>query len=262
MWNKPQFMTVVADLLLLAGSAALLVAALSWGAHLPWFPLREVVVVDRLQEIRRDDLELALAGRLRGNFFSIELDEVRHALQQLPWVRQVSVRRQWPSRLEVSIEEHVAAAHWRQGPEPETQDEEDDSGQLVNTYGEIFTAALREPPAIPLPLLSGPPGLAPQILGYYQQAADVLKTVGRMPHQIVVSPRLAVQVRLADGMLLELGRQQPEIPLRELLQRFVDYYPSVANAGKAPPEVVDMRYPNGFALRLAAASVSNNKGKP
>jgi cell division protein FtsQ len=32
MWHKPQLMTAVADLLLLAGGAALLVAAVIWGA--------------------------------------------------------------------------------------------------------------------------------------------------------------------------------------------------------------------------------------
>ena len=54
-------------------------------------------------------------------------------------------------------------------------------------------------------------------------------------------------------------------PLRERLERFVEYYPSVLNAGRQRPTVVDMRYPNGFALRvntLAAAPASESKGTP
>ena len=67
---------------------------------------------------------------------------------------------------------------------------------------------------------------------------------------------------LDNGMVIELGRQRPDAPISDRLQRFVDFYPSVANVGKAPPSVVDMRYPNGFALRLAAALVSESRGTP
>lgn len=267
MWNKPQLMTAVSDLLFVAGSAALLVAAVIWSAHLPWFPVREVAVMNPLKEIRRDELEFALAGHLRGNFFSVDLDEVRQSLEQLPWVRHIAVRRQWPSRIEVSIEEHVPAAYWGQYVGQQAgQLSKLDSGQLVNTFGELFAASMNPQhspaPTLPMPVLSGPPEMAAEMLGYYQQAETTLKPLGRVPAAVSVSARLAVQLRLDDGVIIELGRQQAEMPLRERLQRFVTYYPSVANAGKNPPSVVDMRYPNGFALRLAAAPVSENKGKP
>ena len=267
MWNKPQLMTAVSDLLFVAGAAALLVSAVIWSAHLPWFPVREVAIMNPLREIHRDELEFALAGRLRGNFFSVDLDEVRRSLEQLPWARHIAVRRQWPSRIEVSIEEHVPAAYWRAyGGKTAGHDSKLDSGQLVNTYGELFFASLNPQetaaPTLAMPVLAGPPELAPEMLGYFQQAETTLKPLGRVPTAVSVSARLAVQLRLDDGMIIELGRQQAEMPLRERLQRFVTYYPSVANAGKAPPSVVDMRYPNGFALRLSAASVSENRGKP
>ena len=77
-----------------------------------------------------------------------------------------------------------------------------------------------------------------------------------------VSPRLAVQLRLDDGMIVELGRQQPKAPVSERLLRFVEYYPSVLSAARQRPSVVDMRYPNGFALRVAAAPATEIKGKP
>ena len=259
MWNKPQLMTAVADLLFVAGSAALVVAAVLWSAHLPWFPIREVAVMNPLRETHRADLEVALAGRLRGNFFSIGLDDLRQSLEQLPWVRHAAVRRQWPSRIEVSIEEHIPAAFWGQVSGREAKP---DPTQLVNTYGEFFAATISVPPPYPMPMLAGPPDLAPELLGYYQQAEDILKPLGRLPAVVAISPRLAVQVRLDNGMVIELGRQRPDAPISDRLQRFVDFYPSVANVGKAPPSVVDMRYPNGFALRLAAALVSESKGTP
>ena len=130
MWNKPQLMNAVSDLLLVAAAAALLVAAVLWSARLPWFPLRDVVVSNELREVRRAEVERSLAGRLRGNFFSINLDNVRKSLEEIPWVRRAEVRRQWPSSLLVNVEEHVPVAFWGQA-----------TGQLVNSYGEIFTAS-------------------------------------------------------------------------------------------------------------------------
>jgi cell division protein FtsQ len=254
MWNKPQLMTAVSDLLFVAAGAALLVAGVLWCARLPWFPLHEVVVTHELREVRRNEIEQSLLGRVRGNFFSVNLDALRQSLEQLPWVRHAEVRRQWPSRIEVNIEEHVPVAVWGQG-----------SGQLVNSFGEVFAATLTAPLPGPMPVLIGPAGLAPEMLGYYQQAEELLKPIGRVPRALSVSPRLAVQVRLDDGMLIELGRQQAKAPVRLRLERFVDNYPSVLTAARQRPSIVDMRYPNGFALRVNAPTAAygiENKGKP
>jgi cell division protein FtsQ len=244
-------MSAVSDLLLAAAAAALLVAAVLWVARLPLFPLREVVVMHELREVRRADVEQSLAGLLRGNFFSVDLDALRYALEQLPWVRHAEVRRQWPARIEVTIEEHRPVAFWGR-----------DSGQLVNSYGEIFAAPMSVQPGRPMPRLLGPTGLAPEMLGYFQQAEEALRPLGRVPRVISLSPRLAVQLRLDDGMIVELGRQQAKAPVRTRLERFVEYYPSVLTAARQRPSVVDMRYPNGFALRIAAAPAIEGKGKP
>ena len=251
MWNKPQLMTAVSDLLFVTAAAALLVAAVLWSARLPWFPLHEVVVTNELREVRGSEVERSLAGRLRGNFFSINLEGVRQSLEQLPWVRHAEVRRQWPSSLEVTIEEHVPVAFWGQA-----------TGQLVNSHGEIFAASMTVEPAAPLPFLFGQPGLELDMLAYYQKAEEILKPIGRKPRALNISPRLAVQIRLDDGMIVELGRQQSKTLVRERLDRFVEYYPSVMSSAGQRPMVVDMRYPNGFALRLATASLTENKGKP
>ena len=256
MWNRPQLMSAISDLLFLAGAAALLVAGAVWAARLPLFPLQEVVITQELSELRRDELEYTLAGHLKGNFFSVNLDTLRQSLEELPWVRHAEVRRQWPGRIEISIEEHAPVAFWGQA-----------TGQLVNAYGEVFSAVMSVPPAAPMPLLVGPVGMAQEMLAYFQQAEELLAPLGRWPKALNVSSRQALQIRLDDGMVVELGRQQTKAPVRQRLERFVEYYPSVLTAARQRPSVVDMRYPNGFALRvtgvnsLAAASATESKGK-
>jgi cell division protein FtsQ len=243
-------MSAIADLLLAAAAAALLVAMLLWMTRMPFFVLREVAVTHELKEVRRIEMERALAGLLRGNFFSINADVLRQSLERLPWVRQVEIRRRWPSRLEITIEEHEPVAFWGEA-----------SGQLVNSHGEVFTATMGAPR--PLPILHGPAGISPELLAHYREAETMLKPTGRAPRVVTMSPRLALQLRLDDGMVVELGRQQAKAPIRMRLQRFVDHYATVTAAGKARPAVVDMRYPNGFALRPSTppSEKADSRGK-
>jgi cell division protein FtsQ len=248
MWNKPQLMTAVSDLLLVAAAAALLVAAAVWSTRLPLFPLHEVVVMHELQEVRRSEVERSLSGLLRGNFFSINLEALRQSLEKLPWVRHAEVRRRWPARVDIRIEEHQPAGRWGEG-----------SSQLVNTHGEVFVAPLSRD--MHLPLLTGPAGSSAEVLQRYAEFAQTLKPTGRRPEQVALSPRLAWLLKLEDGMQIELGREQTKAPIGVRLQRFVEYYPTLADTRRPRPVAVDMRYPNGFALRFNAVATQEIRGK-
>lgn len=248
MWHKPQLMTFVADLLLVAAAAVLLVAAAVWSTRLPVFPLREVVLTHALQEVRHSEVERSLSGLLRGNFFSVNLDALRLSLEKLPWVRHAEVRRQWPSRIELSIEEHLPVARWGEG-----------SAQLVNSFGEVFTASLSRD--LHLPLLTGPADSSGEVLRRYEEFAQTLKPTGRHPELVALSPRLAWLLKLDDGMQIELGREQAKAPIGVRLQRFVAYYPTLSDARRPRPAAVDMRYPNGFALRFVASADHEVRGK-
>jgi cell division protein FtsQ len=253
MWNRPQLMMDVADLLLTAGAAALLVAAAIGVARLPLFPVRGVKVTSPLREVRRAEIERSLHGNLRGNFFSVDLEALRKSLERLPWVRQAEARRVWPASIELRLEEHRPVASWG-GVE----------GWLVNSHGEIFVAGMSAPAREALPVFRGPANFVPEMLDTYRLARDSMRGIGRAPRELSVSRRLALRLVLDDGMIVELGRQQARAPIRERLERFVEFYPSVLMAGGTRPAAVDMRYPNGFALSAGAAAPpeSESEGRP
>jgi cell division protein FtsQ len=75
----------------------------------------------------------------------------------------------------------------------------------------------------------------------------MLAPLGEEIAQISLSPRLAWRVRLKSGTELELGREQVE----ERVARFVAAYPQSVGAMKRPVNYVDLRYRNGFAVRVA-----------
>ena len=240
MWNKPRLLNSLADLLILAALAALLVVAVAWLLRVPSLPVRQVVFAQELQYTRRAELEETLPPVLRGNFFSLDLEAVRGELEKLPWVRKAELRRVWPARLEVSVEEHRPAARWGEG-----------SGELVNSFGEVFAATPSEAELGALPLLFGPPGTASEVLKRYGEFVGDLQTLGQRPVQVTLSPRLAWQLKLDNGVLVEIGREQPKSPVGARLQRFIEVYPELVAKRAARTSVVDLRYPNGFAMRIA-----------
>lgn len=240
-WDKPSLMNFVSDLLLLAGAVCLGWAALHAFQRLPLFPLRQVVVQGNLQQVTRMQVDYAVRGAVSGNFFTVNLDGVRAAFEKLPWVRRAEVRRIWPDTLELSIEEQEAVARWRQ---------KDGEYRLVNRFGEVFSAATEEN----LPEFSGPEGSAGEMLAQFRSFSETLRSIARRPTALSLSPREAWQVRLDDGLVLELGREESKHPVAERLDRFVANYPEVRRLVGGQAGMIDMRYPNGFALRATRAA--------
>jgi cell division protein FtsQ len=218
---------------------------------LPIFPLRDIVVTTPLGHTTEAQLHYAARSSLTGNFFTVNLESVRLAFEKLPWVRHAEVRRRWPASLELSLEEHQPVAYWRSGSDGDIR--------LINTAGEVFTASS----GARLPEFSGPEGSAALVLARYQEFSDILKTARRDVVRLELSPRQAWRMKLDDGLVIELGREQPRRSLNERLKRFVAAR-DTAQARVLPAglvtQIADLRYPNGFVLR-AAAQRSPEKGK-
>ena len=244
MWDNPRLLNTAANFL--AGLAALLFAyaGLQLLLRSPLFPLKEVVVRGELKHANREEIASAMEG-VGGNFFAVDLAAVRERLEQLGWVRRVNLRRIWPDRIEVTLEEHVAFARWG-------------GGGLVNTFGEHFPVPENEGGAPELPLFSGPAGSEGEITRRYRSFAELLAPLGESPERVVLTPRYAWQLRLGgaqNGVLnLELGRDGAET-VEQRLARFAAAYPEslarLPRRAASEQGYVDLRYPNGFALRVA-----------
>lgn len=251
-WDQPQLLNLAADVLMLSCAVILGYAAVVSVVRLPFFPLKQLMVASALDQVSPAQIEYATQTSLDGNFFTVNLDNVRSAFEKLPWVRKASVRRRWPDGIELTLEEHVAAARWRGG---------DGESRLVNSHGELFAAALADGPTA-LPLFNGPEGSATVMLARSREFAEVLAPLGRSSRVVTLSARQAWQLRLDDGLILELGRDQTKHPLQDRLRRFTGIYAEVKARAKASIQAIDMRYPNGFALRLGRSEPAARQDVP
>ena len=229
MWDSAERLNRIADLLLALAALLALYGALHFALRLPLFPLREVLLTQPPSLVRADQVAALIQREVRGNFFTVDLVALRAAFAKLPWVRDVSLRRSWPDRIEVTLEEHVPLARWG-------------DSALVNHHGEVFNAAYDGA----LPLLIGPAGSAKEMAIQYEYFRRSLAPIGKTPQELQVTARRAWQIKLDDGTTLELGREA----LEARLARFVAAYKGALDPLSGKVEQVDLRYANGFAVRI------------
>jgi cell division protein FtsQ len=246
MWHSARFLNAAADALYLLAAALALWIAAEAALRVPFMPVRVVELSGDLRHVDAARVRASLEGRVAGNFFGIELADVRRALESLPWVRRVDVRREWPDRLVARIEEHVALARWS-------------NGELVNTFGELFAAPGQD---APLPQLAGPPGTEREAARRLVAFRSLLAPLGSEPVRVRLSARRAWQIQLANGIVLDLGRDQAKQPLEERLARFVATYPRTVAELNRRPDHIDLRYPNGFAIRVSPAATAASDVAP
>lgn len=239
MWDDADMLNGCANALYALAAAALFFTGAYAVVHSPLLPLRHLELQGGLTHVTREHAQAAASSGAVGTFFSVDLDAVRRAFESLPWVRKVEVRRLWPDRIQVSIEEHVALARW--GTDTPAR-------RLVNTHGEVFEGEL--PEGVRLPLFAGPVGSAQEVTRRYAAFRQALAPLQVEPRQVLLSPRYSWQLRLSNGLTLELGRDQLKEPVPLRLARFVAVYAQTLGSLNRRLEYVDLRYPGGFALRV------------
>lgn len=235
MWDRPKAMLWFANFLYALAAVLLLYSVLFVVIHLPIFPLKEVKVDGTLHHVTRDQVKLIVDRHLRGNFFTLDLVQARNAFQKLPWVRNVSVRRRWPDKLEVTVEEHKELARWG-------------NIALVNSYGELFHAASDSE----LPVFYGPGDGVREVAEKYGSYSALLAPTGMKIMQLALSPRRAWEIGTDSGMTIAVGRDQMEARLK----KFATAYVKTLGSLNVKVAYADLRYPNGFAVRRPAKAAA------
>ncbi|MBK1614461.1 cell division protein FtsQ [Rubrivivax gelatinosus] len=230
---------VASGVFVLAG-AALLAAGVMWLVRAPQFTIRGVEIDGDMGRNSVNTIRANAMPRLRGNFFSLDLQQGRDAFEAVPWVRSAVVRRVWPDRLAVRLEEHRAAAVW-QG--------EDGNDRLVNSFGEIFDANVGDVEDEGLPVFSGPDAEAAGVLAMFRRLGPLLAPLDAAVEELHLSHRGSWSVELDNGATLELGRGS-EDEVIERAARFVRTLPEVTARWRAPLEYADLRHTDGYAVRL------------
>lgn len=234
------------------GVIALLIALgalVSWIARLPAFAISRIVVQGDTQHHNALTLQANVASRLAGNFFTIDMAATRQTFESVPWVRRAVVRREFPNRLRVELEEHKPTAFWSA----------DSESRMVNSYGELFEANAGEAEAEGLPRLVGPDNQSAVMLQLYRRLSQQFKAYDAVVEVLGLSSRGSWHVELDGGAEIEIGRGTPE-EAAQRVQRFLDTHQRVMTAyqrsGLDRIESVDLRHNEAYAIRLRGVSTT------
>ena len=216
-------------------AVVLLILAASWQLteHLPEviMPIDNVQISGRFAHLSQDDIRRQLQRDLSGDYFTADIAAMKAVLQSLPWVQEASVRRQWPSTLVIHVEEKHAVAYWS-----------DDA--LLSDRGELFKPANIDR-QMQLPAIEGPDGLHQKVWAFMQVLHTELSSIGIGIDELILDERRSWSMRLSNGVSVRLGRNETEKRMQRLTKVL-----AMQNAPNIDDiEYIDLRYPNGFALK-------------
>ena len=241
-----KLMNITATVMFMGCLAACVMTVGWWLMRTPAFNIGRIVVEGELVHNNAVTLRANVAPVLKGNFFTVDLKAAQHAFEQVPWVREAQVRREYPNSLRVILHEHEPQAYW--GPETGTA--------MVNTMGEVFEANVGEVDQKSLPRLNGPQGHGAEVLAMYRALAPLFEKMGTPAEELELSVGGSWRAQLEGGASVELGRGSVE-DLSERVNRFLATLTQVTSRyGRQPSalESVDLRHENGYAIRLRGVS--------
>ena len=195
------------------------------------FPITEVGIRGEYENINKSQVDLIKNKYIKRNFFAVNLQDTREAFKKLPWIRDVSIRRDWNKfGLLVEIESHKPIARWR-------------NRGLVNSYGEIFHAAYEDN----LPLFLGPDEFVDEMTVKYNQINKILKKELMQIGTISLSNRLSWEIYTNNNIRIFLGKDDNNVVSK--LNVLIENYQFILSELKSRVEYVDLRYKDGFSVK-------------
>lgn len=195
-------------------------------------PVSSLVINGNTPYTSKDEIVVALKQSSLNNFFKLDVNQVQKNLEELPWVYAASVRKQWPNEVSVYVIDQKPVAQWN-----------DDF--FINEHGVIFQAD-KTRVTHALPKLFGPEGSEVIALENYRNFTNLLTYVDVGVNELVLTERYSWQLILADGVSLNLGREDRI----QRVQRFMDAYRQIKAFAQDDMQVdyIDLRYDTGMAV--------------
>ena len=202
-------------------------------------PLSKIVLQGELNHVTTKQVQSALAELdYIGTFMSQDINELRLSVEKIPWVSQVSVRKQWPDTVKIFLKEYQVGAIWN-------------GIELLDVNGVVFNgdAASIEEKKV---RLYGPENTQKLVLQTYRDTNNRLNALGLSVSSLVLNERRAWQVILDNGIRLELGNDAFDARL----QRFISLYQKLGDK-VSKISYIDLRYDTGAAVGWFPTEVSS-----
>ncbi len=212
---------------------------LNWMKDADRLPMSKLVLTGERHYTTNDNVRKAvLSLGTPGTFMTLDVNEVQQQLERIPWLRQVTVRKQWPDELKIHLVEYVPYARWN-------------DSQMVDDARRVFSLPAELTEKDSFPMLYGAQGSEQDVLSGYREMAQQLSGAGLKIKSASMSPRHAWQLVLDNDVQVELGR----LDTKGRLQRFIELYPTLTQEQDKRVDYVDLRYDSGAAVGWAPLQI-------
>ncbi|ACS84462.1 cell division protein FtsQ [Musicola paradisiaca] len=219
---------------------------LGWMKDASRLPLSKLVVTGERRYTTNDDIRQAILSLgAPGTFMTQDVNVLQQQIERLPWIKQASVRKQWPDELKIHLVEYEPYARWN-------------DQLMVDSEGNSFSVPPERIGNKKMPMLYGPEGSEEDVLEGYRSISQTLAADKFNVKMVAMTARHSWQVGLEDDIRLNLGRDDRA----RRLARFLELYPLLQRQAQSENKrigYVDLRYDTGAAVGWNQAFIDQQK---
>lgn len=199
-------------------------------------PVKFVRTEGVFQYLGKDQIKNALLPLVKSGILSADMQAIQEAVAKMPWVDTVSVKRVWPDAIDIKVREKKPFALWGKR-------------QLITEQGLVFTPDSMAP-FQSLIALRGPANQQIKTLEIMKGVKTALADKSLELAEFEINERGSWKIELESGMEILLGRSEQLLKL----QRFLKTLSVLGRERVDAMAVVDLRYPNGYAVAWKTGS--------
>jgi cell division protein FtsQ len=196
-----------------------------------YFPIKEISIESKIINTSKDDVFEKSKNYLNSkSFFNFKINILKKEIEKVPWVKSADIRRVYPGKIKIYIEEHAPIAIWN-------------NKSYMNDVGDIF---LIQDIKKNLPvIISNQSGNKIMFLYF----TLLLKYISDYNFDMEIKKIEENDIRslsahFSSGIIVKFGSKD----IRNKIHAFVKIYNTLNSSDLEKIGYIDMRYSNGFSI--------------
>ena len=193
--------------------------------------ITKIQYMTEMKRVSPDDLRGISSKIYDEGFLQINLSDIKEEIEQVNWVKSVSLDRQWPDQINILIEEEDIIGWWNKD-------------SIINSKGNLFSL---DQQSLPGGLIEfyGPDGQQALVYEKYLLFAEELTTRGILIEKVTLDFKGSWVVTIRPNIALRLGKEN----ISERFDRFLMIWDESLLDNLAVIEYIDLRYTEGFSVK-------------
>lgn len=193
--------------------------------------ITKIQYVTEIKRVSIDDLRGISSKIYDEGFLQINLSDIKEEIEQVNWVKSVSLERRWPDQINITIEEEDIVGWWNKD-------------SIINSKGNLF---LLDHQSLPSGLIefNGPNGQQAMVFEKYLLFAEELTARGILIEKVTLDFKGSWSVTIRPNITLRFGKEN----ISERFDRFLMIWDESLLDNLAVIEYIDLRYAEGFSVK-------------